>query len=350
MNHPFVRKLQNSAYYGLLWMSILVAHMLVLQQVYGFSVSDSLFDSLAANLSFAILGFSIWFPVRYIPIADNSLPKLIIGHVLAAFSILAVWFIINRLLLNSYFDQDSDYLLFIKNTQLYRIILAALYYAILLLIYILIQYYDNLQEKLLHEIELKASIKEAELNYLKAQINPHFIFNSLNSISSLTITKPEKAQDMILKLSDYLRYSLKQSSTQLSDLRTEMDNIRLYLEIEKIRFGDRLTVRMEVSEELLQQTIPNMILQPLLENAIKHGVQSMTESTSIHIQVLQMEGYLRIQISNDYDPEMPSRKGAGIGLQSVQDRLRLIYKQHELLQTKSENNQFLVEILIPQTN
>jgi LytS/YehU family sensor histidine kinase len=182
---------------------------------------------------------------------------------------------------------------------------------------------------------------------LRSQINPHFLFNSLNSVSSLTITDPEKARDMVIKLSEFMRYSLSKKDDQPVTLRSELENLRLYLEIEEVRFGDRLTTEEEINAGCLEAVMPVMLLQPLYENAIKHGVYESTESVRIKTKVSCNQGYLDINISNNYDPAPSSVKGTGTGLMNVSRRLDLFYGNRASMQTKKENGIFSVSLFLP---
>jgi two-component system, LytTR family, sensor kinase len=128
---------------------------------------------------------------------------------------------------------------------------------------------------------LKSLVKEAELHALKSQINPHFLFNSLNSISSLTMTDPLKAQEMVINLSSLMRYSLKHDQVDKVPFSEELKNNQLYLQIEKVRFGNKFNAVFDIDDKCLNANIPNMILQPLYENAIKYGVYEATEPVDI---------------------------------------------------------------------
>jgi len=182
---------------------------------------------------------------------------------------------------------------------------------------------------------------------LRSQINPHFLFNSLNSISSLTITDPEKARDMVIKLSDFMRYALSKKDEQPVSLRSELENLNLYLEIEKVRFGDRLSTEEIIEERCLEVKMPVMILQPLYENAIKHGVYESTESVLIRTKVSCNNGYLEIIISNNYDLTPASVKGTGTGLINVVRRLELVYGKKASIRTTKENSIYTVSLFIP---
>ena len=164
------------------------------------------------------------------------------------------------------------------------------------------------------QAQLETMLKESELEMLKSQINPHFIFNSLNSIASLTITAPNQAREMVVKLSDFLRYSLGKENHQLNTVEEEIANLMLYLEIEKVRFGDRLNVLADIDKSLWHLTLPNLILQPLIENSVKHGIYESLENVTIRVTAKYENDVLRVFMTNEFDPQAVSKKGKGIGL------------------------------------
>jgi LytS/YehU family sensor histidine kinase len=221
-------------------------------------------------------------------------------------------------------------------------------YIIFVVFFYAIVYYQNFKEKVRKESELKSLVKEAELHALKSQINPHFLFNSLNSISSLTMSDPQKAQEMVINLSSLMRYSLKFNQNERVPLSTEIDNIKLYLQIEKVRFGSKLNPVFNLENDSLKSLVPNMILQPLFENAIKYGVYEATEPVDIITCTRIIDDFVEITISNTYDPEVVHKKGEGIGLRNIRDRLKVIFNNPGLLKIKDFNNTFTVTLLIPQ--
>ena len=231
----------------------------------------------------------------------------------------------------------------------WRFFSASAYMLILTLVYYLIRYYHGLKDKLQNEAKLATMVKEAELDMLKSQINPHFIFNSLNSVSALAVVDPEKARDMVIQLSSFLRYSLGKDSQEKNTLEEEVGHILLYLAIEKIRFGDRLHIDTHVPETCKTATLPNMILQPIFENAIKYGVYETLEAVNIRFEASLEPGYLILRTSNSFDPTGTPRKGKGIGLKNIAERLRLVYGQNSgLLTTQIQGTTFFTTLKIPQ--
>jgi LytS/YehU family sensor histidine kinase len=215
-----------------------------------------------------------------------------------------------------------------------------------LLAYYLFISIASLSEKNVKEAKLESLVKETELKMLQSQINPHFLFNSLNSISSLTVSDPEKARIMVIKLSDFMRYALARKD-ELVSFKSELDNLRLYLDIEKVRFGDRLIIEEQIEESCLNAMIPAMALQPLYENAVKHGVYESSESVVIKTTAKLDDGFLKIEISNNYDLNSTPRKGAGIGLANVSRRLELFYSSKNIMTCSKENGIFTVAMTIP---
>ncbi len=191
--------------------------------------------------------------------------------------------------------------------------------------------------------------KEAELFKLRQQLQPHFLFNSLNSISALTGTQPEKARHMIQQLSDFLRGTLKKDDQQWNTLEEELQSLRLYLDIEKVRFGHRLQTEIICADEVLLLKLPSLLLQPIVENAIKFGLYDTTDDVLIKLDATSEKNYLKITIQNPFDPETSQPlKGTGFGLSSVQRRLFLLFARQDLLRTNKEEQTFITTILIPQ--
>ena len=191
--------------------------------------------------------------------------------------------------------------------------------------------------------------KEAELFKLRQQLAPHFLFNSLNSISALIGSRPEQARKMIQQLSDFLRGNLKKEEQQWVPLSEELQYLELYLDIEKVRFGHRLTTAITCEDECLGMKLPPMLLQPIVENAIKFGLYDTIDAVTISIRARFENNYVRIEVENPFDPETSRpKKGTGFGLTSIQRRLYLLFARPDLLETRVDNNLFTTVVRIPQ--
>jgi len=312
-------------------------------------VISAIISSLSISLPLLIIAPSIWYVIKYIDVDKIGQLAAIIHHIAAGIITVTIWLSLTYLIY-SWFDTTS-----IENHRPDIIMpyywIAFMTFAIydyIVMVYYLFIYYGRFKSKIENEADLKNLIKEAEINALKSQINPHFLFNSLNSVSSLTLIRPEQSREMLVKLSTFLRYSLDQDLKELNTLSNEMENSKLYLEIEKVRFGERLALNFETDESCEYLKIPNLILQPIYENAIKHGVHESLETVIIKTKAQVINGNLIIQISNNFDKDAIAPKGQGIGLKNIQERLNLIYGRTDLLAiTRTESN-FVVNLEFPQ--
>ena len=191
--------------------------------------------------------------------------------------------------------------------------------------------------------------RETELLVLRHQLQPHFLFNSLNSISALIGTRPEEARKMIQQLSDFLRGTLKKDEQQLVQLSDELKHLQLYFDIEKVRFGHRLDSELSIDESSLNMLMPSLLLQPIVENAIKFGLYDTIGNVNISISTQAELHHLLLTIKNPYDPYTSVPKsGTGFGLKSIQRRLYLLYGRKDLLTTYQSDNIFTTLVKIPQ--
>ena len=190
-------------------------------------------------------------------------------------------------------------------------------------------------------------LKEAELFKLRQQLQPHFLYNSLNSISALIMIAPDKAQEMIGKLSDFLRSSVQRESEDTLPVSDELVYIQTYLDVESVRFGDRLQVHIE-KNYTDDATLPPFLLQPILENAIKFGLYGKTGVVEISIRISLDGPMLTIMITNPFDPDNQPPRGTGFGLEGIQRRLYLLYARADLLETRKDGEYFTTILKIPQ--
>ncbi len=206
----------------------------------------------------------------------------------------------------------------------------------------------NAQEKRQQEIERMS--KEAELFKLRQQIQPHFLFNALNSINSLIGSRPKDARQMTQKLSEFLRGTLRRENTDLLSLEEEINHLNLYLDLEQVRFGHRLKIEREIAEDCIKAQIPSLLIQPLIENAIKYGLYGTTENLVISLRCWISRNSLQVEVQNPFEEESSAIGGTGFGLPSINRRLYLIYGRTDLLETKQENGVFTAQLSIPQSH
>ena len=211
-------------------------------------------------------------------------------------------------------------------------------------------YYQSFRASELAQSSLKTHLAQAQLRALKMQLHPHFLFNTLHSISSLVLEDPPKANSMIARLGDFLRLTVDNSDQQLVTLKEETEFLRCYLDIEQVRFGDRLTVTFELEPQTLSAQVPHLILQPMVENAIQHAIAPRSARGHINIEAKRLNSLLRVAIS-DNGPGISSNANLpwkqGVGLTNVRTRLRQIYGpdfRFELMNTKGGGVTAFMEI------
>ena len=342
--------LQNRNYliaYTIFWVLVAGAHFLLFYYMLDVELVNAATDSLVYNLIYFPLGMAIWYVVRFNKIDTAKIFQLLSLHLISALSLSILWVLLSYSSVISIIP-GTAFREFQRSILPSRFLIGLLYYIIMCLVYYLIIYYQNLREKMAKEAAVNTLLKEAELNALKLQINPHFIFNSLNSINSLILIKPDLAQEMVVKLSDFLRATLGGNSKHLVTLKDEIDFSKLYLEIEKIRFGEKLHFNINMDDNDSSRMVPHMIFQPLLENAVKHGVQQSSDPVTIDLDISNQKNFLTIIIKNNFEG-ISSAPGKKIGLKNIRERLTLIYNQADLLKTETKSNQFIATLKIPLT-
>ena len=347
MLNPLSKNRNYLITYFIVWLVIILLQSFIIFYFYDVNLRISIGDSLVFNLIFALVGYNLWYVIRFNLKENSTIFDTLINHLVVAVIIISTWIGGAWLILTNTFSDAVTYHQFLNDSLPWRVIMGIFYYLLFIMYYYVMLYYEDLQEKLKIENQLQNLVQEAELNALKSQINPHFLFNSLNSISSLTITNPDKAQEMVIKLSDFLRYSLSHDKNEKASLKQEFENLQRYLDIEKIRFGKRLKFSTDIPEKCLNRQIPNMILQPLIENAIKHGVYHSTEEVLVELKCTETSDFVQIEISNEYDPDAVKKVGQGIGLSNIKKRLQLIYHRLDLLEIHAEKMVFRAIIKLP---
>jgi two-component system LytT family sensor kinase len=347
MGHPITGNRRSILIYALVWLAIAALQGFMFWYFLQLSAVLVISDALISNLIFGFLGLLAWYPTRYIPFQKHTPVYSTLAHLVAALFVLGIWVLLTYGFLSIIFSNDLEYIQFLNRTIAWRSILGGLVYLVLVLIYYLVTNNQKLQERVQQEERLRNLVRDTELNLLKSQINPHFLFNSLNSIASLTMTNPAEARDMIIRLSDFLRHSLKHRENEFVPLKEELVRMKDYLAIEKIRFGEKLLYEFEIDEMCHEFPVPTMIFQPLFENAIRHSVYESVDPVRIRFQCVSEDDHMKAAISNDYNPEIPTRKGTGVGLQNVRQRIELAYRGKGSVQWKGGAGIFEVTISIP---
>jgi len=345
LRHPFLTNPRLTVYYGMFWLVASIVMVLIFTFANGIDFQIALVEVFSFIIIYAFIGASVWYIIKFTTLENNSTYRILLAHIIAASIIVFIWMYLGVVIIKLFHPEAEVWM---KRGMVNRIFGGYMMYLMFVVFFYAVNYYQSFKEKVLNEGKLLSLVKEAELHALKSQINPHFLFNSLNSISSLTMSDPARAQEMVINLSKLMRYSLKHDQKEKVKFKQELENNKLYLQIEKVRFGSKLNPVFEIDENCLNAEIPNMILQPLYENAIKYGVYEATEPIEIRTTAKCSEEFLQVTISNPYDAYISSKKGEGIGLRNIRDRLQIIYANPYLLKFDDNKKEFTVTLTIPQ--
>lgn len=346
MQNPMLSGRKRILRYFSVWIFLGISFFLVMSYFVPAEKDFLAADIIMQNFIMACLMIGMWYPINFMSWESQKLSYLVFNHLLMFVVFAFSWISLTHLFLRLIFpgNRIDDY---IAGSVAFKIPFCFFAYIVFVISIYLLRYYTSYIEKKEIESRLSESIQEAELTLLRNQMNPHFIFNSLNSISSLTIIDPDKAHDMVIKLSDFLRYTVGYGQMQKVPLKKELEMCEAYLDIEKIRFGEKINVEMQVAEEALDIEVPSMLLQTLFENAIKHGIYNSLNPERILFKAGIEENRLELIMENTFDKEGSTRVGTKTGLKNIKERLRLMYKNLAIFENQVIDNKFVVWINIP---
>ncbi|MGA3293767.1 MAG: histidine kinase [Candidatus Acidiferrales bacterium] len=348
--HPLTGQLRRLILYLVAWIPLtaLLIYLLSITHQVPFEQAAALAVPLC--LFYAFMCLSAWYPCRTTPIDRVGFDKLLTTHVGGALVAAGLWTFVAWVLawiLSSSVDAFRG-----LNVRLYPELPVVLVTGILLYLLSVFFYYvlialeaSRAAEARMMQMSILA--REAELKALKAQVNPHFLFNSLNSISALTSSDPAKAREMCILLGDFLRRTLGLGEKSAIPLEEEMSLIHAFLAVEKTRYGARLRMEENIAKDALAVDVPPLLLQPLVENAIAHGIANLVEGGWIRLDVQCENGSVSIVVENLFDPEAPTRRRNGVGLANVRQRLEARYGNRASFAAKGEGDRFRVAITLP---
>lgn len=325
----------------LLW----TAFMTVVLHRLGLSWQLSVADALLFNLVIGLFSAIVILLYRYYPSGlSERIYRLIFVLVMSRVSVAVFGFLAAHIAAD-----DAAYTTFLEASIPLRFVFSFLVISFVTVIWVMKFFQDEQQRLLKKQQENERLQREAELLNLRQQLQPHFLFNSLNSINALAGSDPVKTRRMIEQLSEFLRGTLKKDENRPVTLREELRQMELYLEIERVRFGHRLSFEISCAEECLDALIPPLLLQPLVENAIKFGLYGTLGNVALTLKASCSDGFLELSISNPYSSDTSAAPaGTGFGLDSVQRRLFLLYSRHDLLHADRQEGRFVTRLKIPQ--
>jgi hypothetical protein len=346
--HPILGQLRRLGFYALAWIPLAAILLYLLAALGGLSWPRATALAIPLCIVYAFVCLSAWYSCRGTPLETSSFSRLALTHLSAAGVAGGIWIAVAKVLglaLATVFpglEQQvaRDYPLLFGSGVLLYLLAVALHYVLLS------DQASHEAEK--REAEARVLARDSELKALKTQVNPHFIFNCLNSISALTSSDPAKAREMCVLLADFLRKTLGLGEKPLIPLRDELALTHSYLSVEQIRFGVRLKLEERTDSAVMDCLLPPLLLQPLVENAVGHGVSNLTEGGWIRIEIGKgAADQLSVRIENNFDPETPRRKGAGIGLKNVRQRLDTAYGNRARFDVQTTGDRFAVSLELP---
>lgn len=328
----------------LVWLVLLADNAMVIH-FFGMPWTAAIIDSAIGNTLLLLASLLVMNTLRfYLPRGTQYINIFSICLFLTI-----LWLILTKLFLRLALSDYEGYSNLLQHSLSIRFSIAFLLLGCITLISILWYNQQEQKEKEERKTDAEKLAKEAELFKLRQQLQPHFLFNSLNSINALIGSRPVEARKMVQQLSDFLRGTIRKEETQWVTFQEELQYLQLYLDIEKVRFGNRLTTVIEMDENTEQLKLPTLLLQPIVENAIKFGLYDTTGETVIRLFAKKVEDDLIIRVENPFDPETSSPKqGIGFGLKSVQRRLYLLFARTDLLETIAKENIFTTIVKVPQ--
>jgi two-component system sensor histidine kinase AlgZ len=345
--HPLLAGKGRIALYFTVWLVLggLLGYFLMLTGNLSWQESGALALPLVVFYSFVCLG--PWYMCRVLPLAPSAVLK-VLGNHLAAGAVAGLFWVVlakgEAALLSRYYPRIDERF----SPQLPIIFgIGVLIYLLSVALHYVLFSLESSKEAETREQEARTLAREAEIKALKAQINPHFLFNSLNSIAALATVDGARARDMCIKLSDFLRNTLSLGEKRSITLRDELALARAYLAVEQVRFGARLRFELDASAACDNCVVPPLFLQPLVENAVKHGIAGLVEGGAIRLEARCTKGRLQVEIANEFDPDAPAAGKSGLGLQNVRGRLKALYEGQARLDTEASDHRFVARVDLP---
>jgi signal transduction histidine kinase len=346
--HPILSRLRQLGLYLLAWVPLAAILVYLLARAgESWMVAAALTVPLCFVYAFVCL--AAWYPCRATPLESSGFSKLLLTHFTAAVLLSTIWVQLAKGLASGLTRWDAFARLDERATKYLPLLWVT---GVLLYVLSVTFHYVLLAEQASREaqgraLEARVLARDAELKALRAQVNPHFLFNCLHSISALTSVDASKAREMCILLADFLRTTLRVGGQEAITIEEELALIRGYLAIEKVRFGARVTMREQVDHEALPLLLPPLLLQPLVENAIRHGIANLPEGGVIGLNVHRTPGSVSIVVENSFDPDTPSKLKTGLGLDNVRRRLHARYGDDASVSYGAEGSLFSVKLRLP---
>ena len=346
--HPILARGGRLSLYLALWLfvGLLLAGLLALQTSLGPLPSAAVAVPLASVFAFVCL--SAWYVARGMPLATTGAARLGVTAVTASLVSSAVWVVLARSWVGFVARRSAvaDPAAVAASLQTLLFGFGVLLYLLSIAVSYVLAAMEASQDAQRRGLQVQVLAREAELRSLRAQIDPHFLFNSLHSISALTAVDPQGARRMCLLLADFLRDSLTLGAEARIAVDRELSLVERFLEIERVRFGERLTVDVRRGNAGAC-LIPPLLLQPIVENAVTHGIAHVLEGGAVRVTAERAGDTLRIAVENPCDPDRPRRPGGGVGLANVRARLQALHGADARVSAAEQAGTWRVDIALP---
>lgn len=347
--HPlFTQPARLSLYFGI-WLvfgGLLAGVLAISQQT---PLIWALQFAIPQTLVLGLLSLSTWYLVRALPAAETPMHRLIGTWLGAALLLLGLWLIIaiawgrwlaiglSAPILQEIPTRLAPLLIFVGAVGLLLAILG----------HYMLAAFERSRRAETRSLELQVHARDAELKSLRAQLDPHFLFNSLNSVAALIGSDATAARRMCILLATFCRKSIGLGREPSIQLAQELELIDTFLAIEAVRFAERLRPRFDIAPDTHELAVPPLMLQPLVENAVHHGIAHLIEGGDIVISARRRDHLLELIVENPFDPEAPATRGAGVGINNVRARMDTLYGHRASVEVENREQRFRVTVLLP---
>jgi two-component system sensor histidine kinase AlgZ len=347
--HPILARPARVALYIAVWVAfgLLLAGVLIVGEKAPLYWALQFSVPLALLLGFQVL--SCWYMMQSLPARETPWPRLIGTWFASAVVVIAIWLGIG-LWWASYTlppDIDQQFGDVPYKVSPLLVLLGLIAYSMAILSHYLVAAFEHSRNSERSALESQVHAREAELKSLRAQLDPHFLFNSLNSVAALIGSDPPAARRMCYLMSSFFRKSISLGREPAIALSAEIDLIETFLSIEAVRFGERLRTKIEVADDAKGLSVPPLVLQPLVENAVHHGIAHLLEGGEIKVTARKRDGLLELAVENPFETDRPPSRGAGVGLNNVRSRIDTLYGNRGRVDAIAQGTNFQVVVLMP---
>ncbi|HEV8132759.1 MAG TPA: histidine kinase [Acidobacteriota bacterium] len=347
--HPIFASIERLVLYLIAWVPLAALLVFLLVVSTDLRWMETILLALPLIALYAFLCLSAWYLCQNPPSQPADLIRLMFTYVLAALICGSIWMATAKAIglalgLVPAFAGLSERL---KTALPLLLVMGALLYLLSLAVHYVLLALERSREMEANEMRARVLARDAELKALKTQLNPHFLFNSLNSISALTSIDPTKARQMCVLLSDFLRSTLGMGEKAGIRFSEELSLVRSFLAIQQVRFGSRLRLEEQIDADCDSYLLPPLLLQPLVENAVIHGLADLVEDGWVRLEARRSGNVFLIAVENTFDPNVPTSQRDGIGLSNVRRTLRARYCSNASLDTEVKGARFRVELTLP---